>query len=179
MITTAADPFITLEEAKRHLRMDGLRPDDDTKLDGFIAAACATVVRLVGQVSPVTAEETVTVQRDGRALLSHRPVISITSPSGWSLVNPEGIADAGSGGGSGEVAVVYQAGRDPVPGNIRLAALELVAHLWRGSQHANGAGGRPGMGNEPVTIPGIAYALPYRVRELLGLGKPMTDEPLV
>ncbi|WP_067967522.1 head-tail connector protein [Nocardiopsis trehalosi] len=174
MITTEAAPFITVADAKKHLNKVNAASDEE--IEGFVAAACAMVVDRIGQVSRVTAAETVTV-RAGRALLTHRPVLEVTTP-GWTVVNREGIAANPSA--SGEVELVYAAGREPVPANVRLAALELVAHLWRNSQNGSSGGGRPVVGGADSTVvPGTAYSMPYRVRELLGLGKAMRDEPLV
>jgi hypothetical protein len=70
----------------------------------------------------------------------------------------------------GSYQVTYKAGRDPVPGNYRLAALELVAHMWRNTQlTARPPSGGLGGDIDPEFIRGMAYALPFRVRELLGI----------
>lgn len=61
----------------------------------------------------------------------------------YSIDDPTlGIISRRSGGnvnirfmnGSGNIRVTYTAGRPEVPGALRLAALELVAHWWQGSQ---------------------------------------------
>lgn len=72
------------------------------------------------------------------------------------------------------VLVDYTVGVDPVPANYSQAAIELAGFLWNSSQN-NDAGGRTSSGGTDEDWParaagGIgAYALPFRVRELLGL----------
>lgn len=68
----------------------------------------------------------------------------------------------------GAYSVTYTAGLDPVPGNVRMAALELAAHLWKTTQNATGAPGRFA-DSDTDWQRGMNYALPFRVRELLGL----------
>lgn len=194
MITTQPDDFITVAEVKTHMdKTDGTV--DDAEMAGFVSAACQMIRERVGEVSEVTA--VVEHHPHGDVLvLDHRPVIEITTvqqlpglaavpeadegagTSGWVLVSLEGVMRHTSCW-PGRVRVTYQAGRDPLPGNIRLAALELAAHLWRSSQ-LNSGGGRPAFGDSETPImPGSAYALPIRVRELLGLGQNPTSDVLV
>lgn len=71
------------------------------------------------------------------------------------------------------VSVDYTFGLDTIPANYIEAALELIAHLWKTSQE-NTSGGRPGLGQPDLEWErGGAgsgnYALPFRVRELLGI----------
>lgn len=69
----------------------------------------------------------------------------------------------------GAFEITYTAGVDPVPANYRMAALELVAHLWRTTQ-LNASAGRPQGGDpDPEFIRGQTFAMPFRVRELLGI----------
>jgi hypothetical protein len=179
MLTATPDPFVDLDDVKKHLNMT--TTTSDAELPGFIAAACEMIRARIGEVLAVPAAETVTVS-GGRAVLHHRPVLSIETP-GWELLSPEGVAAAPTGDGDGEVA--YTAGRAEVvadvPGHIRLAGLELVRHLWTNSQNrTTGSATRPTAGaSDGSYLPGTAYSMPYRVRELLGLGKESTDEPLV
>lgn len=190
MITTVPADFITVDEVKLHLNKTNT--DDDVELAGFISAAQQMVIARVGQVSAVTAIEEFDGGLDEIAL-THQPVISVTSVQelpGLELI-PEGDEGAGTDGWvlsnllgvlrhtvvfPNRFRVTYQAGRDPVPGNIRLAALELAAHLWqsqRGSSNARPSFGDAG-GEYPLTagLPAAYYSLPIRVRELLG--EPMT-----
>ncbi|GAA4221532.1 hypothetical protein FHR32_005128 [Streptosporangium album] len=186
--------FISLADAKDHLQKSGT--GDDGQLRFFISAACQMIADRMGQVSPAAATHDVT-QRGDTIVLPRRPVIAVTSvqrlPSadlippadgsagvaGWYLDGSEGVLRFTSRF-AGRVRVTYRAGRNPLPSNFRLAALELVAHLWRGSQH-NQAGGRPALGETDAVSASVhAFSMPYRVMELLGLKKDQErDEPLV
>ncbi|TDB88349.1 phage gp6-like head-tail connector protein [Actinomadura sp. KC216] len=194
MLTTVPADWITVAEVKAH--MDKTSTADDAELAGFVSAACEAIRERIGEVSEVTAVVEARSWTDV-IVLEHKPVVSITKVErlpGLELV-PEGDRGTGADGWlmlqpgagvlthtsrfPGEVRVTYQAGRDPLPGNVRLAGLELAAHLWRASQ-LNAGGGRPAIAdNEQPIIPGIAYALPIRVRELLGLGNNPTSEVLI
>jgi hypothetical protein len=68
--------------------------------------------------------------------------------------------------GDGAVQVTYVAGRATVPANIRLAALELIRHLYQLTQQ----GGRPAFGGgaaEEGPWAPSGFAVPTRVLELL------------
>ncbi|MBX6382026.1 MAG: phage gp6-like head-tail connector protein [Microbispora sp.] len=194
MLTGTPAPFITVAEVKAHMDKTGTADDDE--LEGFVAAACEAIRDRIGEVSPVGAVVEACARSD-RLVLEHRPVVSITKVErlpgletvpqgdrgtgvdGWLMQDPGAGILSHTSRFPGEVRVTYQAGRDPVPGNIRLAALEMAAHLWRSSQ-LNSGGGRPPLADDEQPImPGSAYALPIRVRELLGLGSNPTDEVLV
>lgn len=184
--------FISLADAIEHLRKKGDTPDAE-KLRGFVCAACQIITDRMGQVSPLTVTHEVT--RYGRTVvLPKRPVIEIlavqtlpgltTVPQadraagvdGWILDSAEGVVTLTRAYGA--LRFTYRLGRSPLPPNYRLAGLELIAHLWRTSQ-MNDGGGRPGIGVDEVIIPGTTYALPYNVRQLLGLDKRPQDEVLV
>jgi hypothetical protein len=187
-------PFISLADAKEHLKKSRELSEDDESLRWFIGAACQMITDRMGHVSPVTVVAD-RAPRRGVIVLPERPVISVTSvvklpggdtvaaadavagTSGWVLESAEGVMSVP---GSGRVRVTYRAGRSPLPQNFRLAALDLVKHLWQGSQH-NQAGGRPALGDSDAIAAGVRpYALPYRVSELLGLKRDQErDEPLV
>lgn len=179
MLTAKPDPFLDTDEVKAHLNK--VTSTNDSELPGFISAACEMIRQRIGEVLAVPASETVTVT-GGRAVLQHRPVLDVTTP-GWELLSPEGVVAAPVGDGTAEVT--YTAGRAAtaaeVPGHIRLAGLELVRHLWTNSQNrGQGSTTRPVAGaSDGSYMPGTAYSMPYRVRELLGLGKEPTDQPLV
>ncbi|MGR6922554.1 hypothetical protein ACU635_50585 [[Actinomadura] parvosata] len=188
-------PFISLIDTKNHLHKELDRFEDDESLRGFIAAACQVITDRMGAVSPETVVAD-RLARSGVVVLPRRPVISITSvvklpggaavpsadavagTSGWTLENAEGVLSLPAS--RDRVRVTYRAGRSPLPQNFRLAALDLVRHLWQGSQH-NGAGGRPALGDSDAIAASVKpFALPYRVSELLGLARHQErDEPLV
>lgn len=194
MLTTDPADWITVDEVKTH--MDKTGTADDAELAVFVSAACFSIRDRIGEVAAVTA-----VVEDcsygGAIVLEHRPVIEITKverlpgldlipqgdrgtgTDGWLMHKPGAAILEHTSAFPGDVRITYQAGRDPITGNIHLAGLEMAAHLWRASQ-LNSGGGRPSVvDNENPIIPGIAYALPIRVRELLGLGKNPTSEVMV
>ncbi|WP_405149439.1 hypothetical protein OG589_14525 [Sphaerisporangium sp. NBC_01403] len=186
----AGAAFISVGDARQHLRKDV----DDEQLRWYVATACQMITDRMGVVSPTVVVAERRAHR-GTVVLPTRPVIAITSVQrlpglevvpaddaatsarGWTLESPEGLLSVS---GSSLVRVTYLAGRNPLPPNFRMAALELVAHLWRGSQH-NQAGGRPPLGDGDALSASVRpFAMPYRVLELLGLKKDQErDEPLV
>lgn len=198
MITTSPVPdFITVEDAKKHL----VKTDDadDAELEGFVSAACSMIVDRIGQVSAVEAVDEADhrgFRRLRAIVLEDHPVVSVTAVQvvggetvpaadpdnhvdGWVLDGGAGVLRHTGLWPRGIIRVTYTAGRVPLPGNVRLAALELTSHMWR-SMKLNATGGRPALsGMDEVVMPGAAYALPFRVRELLGLGAQPTAEPLV
>jgi hypothetical protein len=75
--------------------------------------------------------------------------------------------------GSANIRVTYVAGRSTVPGAIRLAALELIAHWWQGSQMRATQYQSEGYDATDVdfsrTLGGTEFnsGIPYRVLELI------------
>ena len=93
--------------------------------------------------------------------LSRRSAGNVNIPFVWGVKN---------------IRIIYTAGRATVPGAIRLAALELIAHWWQGSQlrsTANNAGFQAFdtvEGERYTRAPdeiNINAGVPYRVLELL------------
>lgn len=192
--------FISLADAKNHMNKSKTKTStaDDNELAGFVSAACSKIEELIGLVSPRSVTDTVHCRWRSRReiVLDQHPVIGVTSVvviggsaipqadldsgvEGWELDAGAGVLRHSSCWPTGRLQIVYRAGRTPVPGNVRLAALELASHLWRSSQQ-NYGGGRPGLsGSDDIVMPGASWALPNRVRELLGLGKNPTSDVLV
>lgn len=191
--------FISLAEVKRHLKKTNTTDDDE--LLEFIAAACTAVEDRIGAVSPQQVTEEVETRRGANTIvLDQRPVVSVTSVElagnppatilpfdadsrvdGWRLNAGPGVVTHSRRFPHGTVRVTYTAGRTPVPGNIRLAAVELTAFLWRSIKNYSG-GGRPASPgvDDTLAIRGAAYALPNRVKELLGLSNAQpTDNVLI
>jgi hypothetical protein len=186
-VTTSALRIISLNELKLHLNKDLASTDDDDELADVLDAAQDMIVDRIGPVIPTIYVDHFSGGRCAVAL-TRRPVISITSvfenvntgtpitvaPAGYDLDQGSGIltrtrADrtpiAWAGGFMG-VDVTYVVGRNPVPQNVRLAAKELGAHLWRNSQLGRARRQRAGADDESAA--GLGYSMPYRVRELLG-----------
>jgi hypothetical protein len=125
--------------------------------------------------------------------LNDGPVLTVTSVNylpgdGTSIATPQQDIGAGIAQGwwqvdrvlyvplsthtFGRYQVTYQAGLDPVPDNYRLAALELAADLWKTTQmnaKSPGPMGEPDVEWMRGTAGSASYAMPFRVRELLGL----------
>lgn len=175
------DAFISLAAVNEFLG----RSADDPDLRKWLGPACRMIRDRMGHVSPVEFVEDFTDPR-APVILTEYPVIEVvsvealpglaaipeanpaTGVAGWTVKN--GIVRKSSGW-LGKVRVTYRAGRTPVPTNFTLAGWELAAHLWRNSQ-LNAGGGRPALSDDDTPImPGSAFALPIRVRELLGLGR--------
>jgi hypothetical protein len=84
--------------------------------------------------------------------------------------------------GTSNIRVTYVAGQSSVPGAIRLACLELIAHWWQGSQMR--AGQYQSQGYDAVnidfsrTMGGTEFnaGVPYRVMELL---RPFRHVPFI
>ncbi|RBQ21618.1 hypothetical protein DP939_02595 [Spongiactinospora rosea] len=188
-VQPAAVTFVSLSDAREHLKKTGLAGDDE-KLRRFVGAACRMISDRMGHVAPTTRS----MDGSGCTVILERPVIAVTSVTklpGGDVV-PAADPIAGTAGWTldgaaavltltrsyGRVRVTYRAGRSPIPANFRLAALELTGHLWRTSQ-LNGGGGRPSLAGDEQVVPGVSYALPYSVRQLLGLDKRPQEELLV
>jgi hypothetical protein len=190
----AGGNFISLAEIKRHLKKDLAKTDDDAELLEFIGAACQMIEDRIGPVAPRPATQAVWRHHNTsrQLLLDLHPVVDVTTVTVEGVTVPEADPVAGTDGWvldpgpgvlahtrrwpSGRVEVTYRAGRTPLPTNVRLAALELAGHLWR-STKLNAAGGRPPVsGSDELALRGVGFALPYRVRELLGLGKLPTSD---
>lgn len=177
--------FISLAHFRSFINKTHTR--DDEKIRTFIAGSCAVINDRVGQVSPITVTEDVDTT-NGYVRLSKYPIISIESVQtlpGLALATPGNRATGQTGwyfdavtdpykpfnlGLSGWFRVTYRAGLLEIPQNFILAALELTRHLWKSSQQ-NPGGGRPPVPTDEIVINGVSYAMPYNVRQLLGLDK--------
>jgi hypothetical protein len=183
--------LLSLEEVKTHLNKT-VNTDDD-ELRDWIEAGKWVLEREVGPILPRTLVET--YSGPARKIhLRHGPVIGVTAVT--ETVGPgdtrtlsleDGVTYTDNqyllgtdnrtvmrrsngwssywASGDDNIRVTYMVGRYPIPMNYKLALGELVSHLWRASQLASG-GSRPNV-NNPDVIP-VGYAVPNRVRELLG-----------
>jgi len=185
--------LIPLDDIKAHLNKDIAIHDDDDELLDWIDAARYVIEREIGPVLPRTVMETHwhnTATPYAGIHLRQGPVISVTSVTErWGVGDSRTLAawnDVANGDNEywlddartirrvangnratfgQQVTVTYVAGRYPVPTNAKMAVAELISHLWRASQLASGAT-RPNL-NAPDTVQ-LGYAVPNRVRELLG-----------
>lgn len=170
---------LTLAEAKAHLNIPATTTTHDSELTAFITSAEAAIAALCGPLESTA--KTVRVRGGGDALaLPYAPAVSLTSvtPVGSTALTLGDLYldtaaavvtyDEGGTFSSDRYTVVYQAGRSTCPADLLLAVKELVRHLWKSSQRGGstrpGSGGGEGYSN---TLPGAAYALPFRVTELI------------
>lgn len=178
-----------LADAKLHLNKQNTA--DDVEIQDFMDAAQSVIQREVGDVVPTSYSETLPI--DGCCVvLTRRPIISVTSlsvwnggtvpvlidPTGYRLTGATGVIERLNGGypipfTGTDVSVTYMAGLSgPVPPNIRLAYLELTAHLWRNSQQGRNRRVRGSGPEDDTGTVALGFSLPNRVRELLGPKRP-------
>lgn len=166
---------VTLDEVKRHLNITS--GDYDGELQGFLNAALAAITERVGPLEPTVA--TARLRGAETLALPVVPVVSLTSvtPVGGSaltvgdldLDERAGVIATMSGSrfGSRHYDIAYVAGRAECPADLKLAVKELVRHFW---DTQRGPTRRPGSTTSDATsntVPGAAYAFPFRVEQLL------------
>jgi uncharacterized phiE125 gp8 family phage protein len=181
----------SLADAKLHLNKQNTA--DDVEIQDFMDAAQAVITREVGDVVPTAYAEMIPLDRSScRLTLSRAPIISVTSVGLWQggavpialastdyrLYGESGILERINGGypipfiGT-DASVSYIAGvSGPVPPNVRLAYLELTAHLWRNSQQGRNRRVRGTGPEDDMAAVGLGFSMPNRVRELLGPKRP-------
>lgn len=166
---------LLLTEAKEHLNIKGSA--HDIELGDVIAAAEAAITARVGPLEPVS--KTARIRGNGCLVLPTAPAVSLTSvtPVGGTALllgdlylDPESAVVTVTLGGAiphGWYDVTYMAGREDCPADLMLALKELVRHLWgpqRGGAQRPGSQPSDAMSN---TLPGAAYAFPFRVEQLI------------
>lgn len=189
---TTPTVLVTLDDVKAHLNKTDF--NDDLELQGFIDAATPLVENLAGPVVPRTVVEyysggTTSITLNSQPVLSVTSIVETYGQTNYNLTQVElgqGMtgfcftlnpltgqiirraynAEAMFPIGTNNVRVEYIAGRATVPANIRLAALMLIQHLWSTSQ-LNRNGNRPTLGGDDSFVPGMGFAVPNRVKELL------------
>jgi hypothetical protein len=169
-VRSAADlQLVSLAAVKAHLNMSAATVDDE-ELRGWIAAATRVVERHTGET---IARRSVTETRTGpRVLLSKRPVLAVSSPSGATVV------DAALGEvlvtTTGDVEIVYTAGYREVPENYLGAAAIIAAHLFETQRNATVGQQVNLAGDVQAFAPsGQGYAIPRRAEQLLGARPPV------
>lgn len=169
--------IISLTDAKAQLNIPATSTVSDSELRQYIDAVTSVISDRTGrQIGRVTLTER-TLATWGEVVLQISPVTSVTSivtDDGSVTWTPDQLDWSDDGLVCavvtapplfGYVNVTYVAGYTAVPPNYILAALVLLQHLW---QTKRGQGGPP----LPGAIPDLttaAFAVPYKVLELLGL----------
>lgn len=166
----------TLEEARSSLGWKAVVAADDADLERYIEAATPLIEDKTGPI--VSGPRTFTVDGGGGAIVLPVRVSSVTSVTVNGVVSTNYVLDAAAGivyagsttsrdvfsAGTGNVVIVAQVGLSEIPPAIRLAARELVRHMWQVGRQAN----RPAFGDEavPQSVPQISD-LPNRVKMLI------------
>jgi uncharacterized phiE125 gp8 family phage protein len=164
----------SLQDFKEYLNVTSTANDEE--LRRFLLSASDLAERVTGRALRRTAYSE-TYDGGRRAiLLRHAPVLSVASVSvnGTATtdytLDTDGILYAGGTSstssawswGTQNVAVTYTAGEQvPPPAAVDLV-LELGRHMWRTQRGAMPSA----MGSGDDYVPGAAYALTYRAREL-------------
>jgi hypothetical protein len=138
-------PAVTLDEFKKHLNLStGTTHDEELQL--HLDAAEGAVE---GRCGPLDIREVTETARgvNGMVAVTKRPLVEVISlteartVATWTDLEtlPSGvISHPTSYLPSVGYTVVYEAGRDPVPDDLRLAVLLIAEQTWKGQR-----GGRP------------------------------------
>ena len=170
--------LVTLDDVADHLNLTDLT--NAGELAGFIDAATAFVEFQTGPIIPREVTEVhngggVRIILDNPPVLSVTSVTEYVGPTGYALTQTELGTTAGSYsfslddpqrgiitrryngglagpfmGGISNIKIVYTAGRDAVPADIRMAVLEDLRGLWAQTQRGNSSG-RPVPGGDTWT----------------------------
>lgn len=174
----AADiSIVSLGDVKRQLSEPPASTADDDELRSYLLSASENIDNTCGPCAVRTVTSRVTA--GGYALWLPKPpvveIVSITPVYTWSpALTP---ADVTLNPDSGKVTrrnrvcpfygdydFVYKAGRPVIPSSLRTGGLMVVQHLW---DTRRGPVGVSAGGDEMVTLPGWAYAIPARAAELI------------
>lgn len=196
MSVTQPLSWITLPDVKEHLNISAENETHDVELGKFIARAEVAIYNRVGHVKRLV--EPVVEYREGnrrRVWLDDVPVSlvdeitvpgpvpvaeadrDVADPDGWYLENEHeqraGIIRHTTRFPVGWVKITHRPGREPVPADLEMAALEMVRHLWDASQRGGSGQSHPGLRNRSSGDDGEhdeqdeADSLPPRVLEMV------------
>lgn len=177
-----ADPLfiISLDDAKNALAITAtMTPANEADLRLYIASATPVIEDIVGAVVP----RTITQLSDGNQWaisLWERPVTIIKVMEGGSateILAGDYVVDYNAGvisagrvyaprrfmPGFNSVSIQYTVGMQVIPPNVRLAARELVRHLWQLGHQSNRNASQPQMADAWTPS---GFAVPRRVIEL-------------
>lgn len=156
--------------------------DKKAKLDSlavYVAAATEVIEDITGAVLVRTIVQPSDGGRTGVALWERPSSIASVTVNGAAAtgyvtnLNAAIVYADGRGGrfadGVQNIVITYQVGAEAVPTSIRLAARELIRHLWQLGQQA-GSPPQPALPTNPqqTTMTRSGFAVPNRVIELCG-----------
>jgi hypothetical protein len=141
-----------------------------------IASAEAALAKRVGPLGPESV--TARVEGGGALILPRTPAVSVTSvtplggdaiTSGLHLDQAAATVtyDTGAAFPPGYYDVVYEAGRAACPDDLLMALKELVRHMWSTQRGGSQRPGSQASNELSNSLPGSAYAFPFRVEQLL------------
>lgn len=179
--------IVTLEDAKRQLKIDLSDTGDDVEIQAYCDGITAVIEDYKREA---IAQRTVTEDIEHTARFGRRfrlwsvPVISITSVTAvvggqtWDpvnlRVNPQtGLVTVLAGPPlSCPAEAVYEAGYEVIPENYKRGAAVVLQHTW---ETQRGVGGKPAgvVGPEETYDPRWAYAIPRKALEWLGAPRPV------
>lgn len=179
--------IVTLDEARRQLRID----PDDTSDDQEIQAYCDGITKVIEDYKHEIIEQREVredVERFTRfghcfrlwsvPLVSITSVTSVTTGYAWDVTNlranrESGIVRVLAGPRlSGFVEAVVQAGYPVVPAHYKRGALVVLQHNWE-TQRGQGAAHSGVIGAEEVHNPRWSYSIPRKALEWLGAPRPV------
>lgn len=174
---------LDLMDLREHLNVTD--SSNDGELQDILDAAETAISHYVGGLG----ETEVVEKHDGGStlLILRRPpvleVTEVTYADGTELDLDDLDVDLDTGivhwrystagrftAGSRYVTVTYTTGREDLPADLRMAILVLAGHLWetqRGAGPVRAASAFGGALTDETPVPGLGYALPHRVMELL------------
>lgn len=179
--------IVTLEDAKRQLKIDLSDTGDDVEIQAYcdgITAVIEDYKREVIEQRTIREDVDRTTCFGRRFRLWSVPVISVTSVESvttsmtWDVANLRVNGDTGLvrvlGGPhlSGLVEVVYEAGHVAVPENYRRGALVVLQHNWE-TRRGVGALRSSVVGAEEMHNPHWMYSIPRKALEWLGAPRPV------
>jgi len=196
-VRSSGPQIIGLAEGKKHLNKALDVTTDDEEIRDFIHAVRWVLEQRVGAIVPTTVVEThngggsaisprrgpvisVSEVRETRGpanqvLLAAEPDngIGVSADDYLFVPDTRQVLRRSMGytypfwPGTANIRLTYRAGRFSTRDNFRLAALELLGHVWRASQLASGRT-RPSREDTLAQVTSKGFELPARVAQLLG-----------
>lgn len=191
-VSSLPTTIVSLAEAKDYLRIPASDRNHDNNLVRFINATVPVIENVVGPCIPAVFEEWHDGGSDA-IRVRHPPVIQLDAVSFYigpveyvayqvgtpaqgsiyscMLDTNSRVVRRGPGGsvipfptGRQAIHVVYTAGRNPIPYNIKQGTLELVREMYQMTQQA---GNRPDVDEDILDRVSIGFLMSGRVREYL------------
>ena len=125
---------IDLEDFKAHIGLTS--SDQNDAAQGILDAADAAIANRVGPLSPEAATYTV-ASASTTVALPHTRIVAVSDPAGCTVNADAGVITLTAGFAAGQV-ITYTHGFSTLPGDLRLAVLELARHMWASTLRKGG-----------------------------------------